>query len=201
MTRKTDLLGRRFGSLLVVAAAQSIRGHAYWLCRCDCGRQSMVAAQYMIGGDTKSCGCLKAPFSGRHNTAMYRIWSGVISRCTSPGTSRYTYYGGRGIKVCPRWLVYENFVADMGERPPGMQLDRIDNDGDYEPSNCRWATRNEQQRNKRSSRILVVRGKRMTLVEASERFDIRAGTILKRLQLGWPDELAATAPLRGSVAA
>jgi hypothetical protein len=199
--KKADLLGRKFGLLLAVSAAPSdARGQSRWLCRCECGKQTTLKAYNLVNGHTRSCGCLRAPFDGTHATPTYRIWSGIISRCTSPGTSRYAYYGARGVTVCKRWLLYESFLADMGERPPKMQIERIDNDGHYEPSNCRWATRNEQQRNKRSNRILVLGKERITLAEASERFGLKANTIRKRLDLGWSPVSAVTVPLRAAVA-
>lgn len=119
----------------------------------------------------------------------------MLRRCEVPTHDSFKYYGGRGIKVCARWRSFAKFVADMGERPKGTTLDRIDNDGNYTPKNCRWATKAEQMRNTRRSRFLVVRGEKITLSEASRRFGIDVRLIHKRLEvLGWNDERAATEP-------
>ena len=154
--RRLDLTGKRFGRLFVLSYSHTVKpGYAYWLCRCDCGTLRSVVACNLSRGITKSCGCLRAsPLShghtsgGRH-TPTYRSWYAMIQRCTNPRNHKYRDYGGRGISVCKRWRSFENFLADMGERPAGLTLDRRDNDGSYEPGNCRWATSHEQARNKR----------------------------------------------------
>jgi hypothetical protein len=201
VTRKTDLTGQRFGRVLVLSEARSANGKLRWFCRCDCGNEVMLRPQHLADGKTKSCGCYRRSANGHAHTPTHTVWSGMIARCTRPNNRSFKHYGSRGITVCGRWLIYENFLADMGERPPGKSLDRINNSGNYEPENCQWATKNEQQRNKGNNRVLVVGGARMTLAEASERFGVKVGTIWARLESGWSDERAALVPLRGTVAA
>lgn len=127
-------------------------------------------------------------------TPIYRIWNTMKQRCTNPNNSHYQYYGARGIKVCARWFHnFQNFLDDMGEPPHGHQLDRINNDGNYEPGNCRWVTRVEQARNKRTNRRLVFDGQSLTITEWAARVGIPRGTIEKRLdQFGWSITQALT---------
>jgi len=141
-------------------------GHRYYLCQCSCGNEVVVRLDGLLSGDTKSCGCLHSELSAERNRLMktthgmsdtreYNIWTSMIDRCTNEKGPNYGNYGGRGIKVCDRWLnSFENFYTDMGDKPTGMSIDRIDNDGDYAPDNCRWATAKEQNRNRRDNRLI-----------------------------------------------
>jgi hypothetical protein len=154
-----DLLGAKFGSLLVLGL--NSRNPVRWKCRCDCGNEAVVAPGHLKSGHTRSCGCLytasvsamrkKMITHGMSQTKIYRRWRGMITRCSVPSDTRYPWYGARGIKVCDRWKKFENFLVDMGMPPPGMSLDRIDNDGDYKPGNCRWTTHQQNCGNRRSS--------------------------------------------------
>jgi hypothetical protein len=148
-----DLVGKEFGRLTVVALAGKRGANLYWQCQCRCGGQKTVRGTHLKRGAIKSCNCLRGnPTHGEggNETREYRAWSDMRRRCRNPKRKDWPDYGGRGIKVCDRWQIYTNFLADMGRKPgPKYSLDRIDNDGNYEPSNCRWATTKEQYHNRR----------------------------------------------------
>ena len=124
---------------------------------------------------------------GRYGAPGYFVWRNMKQRCLNPNTLDFSYYGGRGIKVCERWMKYENFFADMGEPPTGKQLDRVDNDKNYEPDNCKWVTRKQNCRNRRSNLLLTYKGKTQSAVEWSEELDIKAATIRIRKAKGKTD--------------
>jgi hypothetical protein len=189
-----DITGQRFGRLVAVRrVGKNGRGEHSWLCRCDCGREVVVRVSH-AGGHTKSCGCLALEMSSRRSTTHghtrggchtpeFETWASMRRRCRHPYRK---YYHGRGIKVCARWERFENFLADMGPKPsPKHQIDRIDNDGDYTPENCRWVTAIEQQNNKRSSRFLTVDGETMTIAEWARTVNIHPHVIHDRLKRGW----------------
>ena len=152
-----DEIGNRYGRLIVVAKVGITRSHkCAWLCQCDCGQTHVARGLDLRQGKVKSCGCLRREGRVRHGharahllTGAYRSWQAMLRRCDWSKHRYFHNYGGRGIRVCERWLVFENFLADMGQRPKGMTLDRIDNDRDYESRNCRWATRKQQRKNQR----------------------------------------------------
>lgn len=172
MSLPKNMQGLRFGRLLVIGLSpERRRGQLCWLCHCDCGKEIVAVGGDLRGGNTKSCGCYRiergrahgAQIRLRHGEARtgketpeYRIWASMLSRCENLNHKLYPDYGARGIKVCNRWHIFENFLADIGRRPPGVigkrpiyTIDRIDNDGDYEPGNVRWATWEQQNNNQR----------------------------------------------------
>lgn len=159
-----DLTGRRFGRLTVLCRdGSNASGLAVWLCRCTCGTVTRTAGNLLRAGKAVSCGCYKRENSARvaahlkrkhgmHGSRTYRSWRSMKTRCTNPTHISYKNYGSRGITICTRWLrSFECFLADLGERPPGTSLDRIDVNGNYEPGNCKWSTPGEQSRNTRRS--------------------------------------------------
>ena len=156
-----DLTGKTFGRLTVLRSeGKGKNGKYLWLCRCSCGNTKVTDTGQLNSGCTQSCGCLKHDLlveknlsHGLANTPIYNVWATMKQRCLNSSEKRFKDYGGRGIKVCERWLKFENFIQDMGERPEKLELDRINNDGNYEPDNCRWVTRSENLKNRRSHKL------------------------------------------------
>ncbi len=160
--KAADLTGQKFGRLLVIerSATNSKQNKPRWICKCDCGNEAEVNASDLKTGNTKSCGCfdvesVKARFTthGQRKTKLYFIWCNMKDRCQREKNKRYADWGGRGIKVCPEWQNYEAFHewAIQNGYEEGLSIDRINNDGNYQPSNCRWITRSEQNANKRKT--------------------------------------------------
>ena len=137
----------------------------------------------------------RGPNNGRSFHNLYHVWEGVRQRCNDPKKDKYRYYGGRGISVCKQWDSFANFLYDMGERPVGTSLDRIDPNGNYCPENCRWATKIEQANNTRSNRILVIHGEQITLSQAARKWNIGLSALFRRLQLGWNVDDAVRIPV------
>jgi len=156
-----NLQGMRFGRLRAVCRDPEPNRHAKWLCACDCGNMSSVPQSSLIGKrKTSSCGCWRNEknavrhFKHRQRFSLaYRSWANMKQRTTNPNNPDWHYYGGAGVKLCERWYDFEAFFADMGEPAPGLTIDRIDPYGNYEPSNCKWATRKEQRNNQREARL------------------------------------------------
>jgi hypothetical protein len=203
-----DLSGERYGRLVVVrCVGKTRRGNRVWLCRCDCGKEVAVAAGDLRRkrGPTKSCGCFIREVTSRREathrrskTGEYAVWSMMKQRCFNPAATGFANYGGRGITVCARWREsFEAFLADMGVRPsPSHELDRIDNDGHYEPGNVRWAMPKAQGRNRRVNKVISHDGNAMSLVEWAEFLGIPYRMLKDRLANGWTFERAISEPRR-----
>ena len=216
MTRgvKLDLTGQRFGRLKVLSRAErhiTPAGTyiARWLCRCDCGTEVVVRQHSLRQGMSESCGCLQREdiaarskimnrTHGRTGTPEYRTWVHMKSRCYNPRVPEYKWYGARGIKMCESWKdSFEAFLADVGPKPGrGYSIDRIDNDGDYEPGNVRWATQAEQTANQQRNVKLTINGETQIMSEWARRYGLDVRLIHSRLKLGWSAYDAVTKPPR-----
>lgn len=190
-------LGRRFGLWTVLGIS---RERTYsngkirwsWLCRCECGTEKEVSVETLRIGNSKSCGCRRSECTsqmltrhGQAGTNEYEIWGAMKQRCLNPNNKRWASYGGRGITVCERWLVFENFYADMGAQPQGLTLDRVNNDGPYSPENCRWTTQEEQRANTRRTVRVVYNNKSMNLAGLARLAGLDRRTLRWRLRAGW----------------
>lgn len=212
-----DLTGQKFSYLSVVGREGTTRDRkATWRCVCDCGSEVVVTGRNLRSGRTKSCGCSRqhvrkgsfvavgeprkisdrkvsdcAPH-GKSKTRTHNIWQRIRQACYNPKNPKYPRYGGRGIKVCDRWLEsFENFLSDMGECPDGLTLDREDVNGDYTPENCRWATPKQQSNNRNYNKLYTYREEALTLAEWAERFDVPYHRLYQRVCiLKWDIEKA-----------
>ena len=197
--KRMDIAGQKFGMLVAlsyVGKRQTGSKESLWLCRCDCGVEKAVSIGNLRSGNTKSCGCFQKAARITHGATrskLYNVWASVINRCTNPNFNDYRNYGGRGIQMCERWRTsFANFAADMGGCPKGMSIDRIDNNGHYEPGNCRWATRKEQARNMRKNRLLTLNGVTRCVAEWVEITGLPHKVITYRHKKGWSDEKTLT---------
>lgn len=202
LRRYVHVDGQRFGRLVVLRFVPGGKRE----CRCDCGEIAIVPFRRLRNGETQSCGCLNRERSaaahrthGMCRTPEYNAWASMRQRCYDPSCVTYPHYGGRGIVVCERWLLFENFFADMGPRPSRRHsLDRKDVNGNYEPANCRWATRIEQARNRRNNTFVTFCGRTQSISAWAEELSISQYMIAKRLRRGWPPERALTEPSQSS---
>lgn len=212
-TKIVNLVGRTFGRLTVTDGPhkrQDQRGY-FWPCLCACGARVAVHRSALLNKQTQSCGCLRreqvterARVMGEANTTHgqtaspeWTAWRNMRLRCTDPQQTAYPNYGGRGITVCARWESFENFVADMGEKPtPQHSLGRIDNNGHYCPENCRWETQKEQQRNRRDTVFYEYNGERRCVAEWAELYGLTTAALWHRIRRGWSMERALTTPVR-----
>ncbi len=200
MPTRKSIAGLRFGRVLVLSDDKVIgkgkSARRVCKCICVCGNEFETRCVSVKGGHTKSCGCWqietlisRVRVHGQHRTPTYNSWIHMNERCSNPNDNRFKDYGGRGIQVCERWRhSFENFLSDMGEKPPGTFLDRINNNSGYEPSNCRWVTPKESNRNTRQNRILTFDGITGCVTELAEHFGFKSNVIFRRLQLGWSVE-------------
>lgn len=182
--------GQQFGRLTTFGKFKKAGWRTKVLTRCDCGRWHSVRLDTLKSGGSRSCGCLsrekvkeRSTKHGQHGTRTYKSWTQMIQRCTNPNAKGYPRYGGRGITVCDRWLEsFENFLEDMGERPPGMTLERLDVNGNYEPGNCTWATWKEQSRNRRTNRLIEFEGETLCMEDVAAKLGISSNTLRDRIK-------------------
>lgn len=192
-----DLVGKRFGRLVVLEDVGSVKNQRMWRCQCDCGNEKIVPTSYLTSGDTQSCGCLHHDIVSRQMTThgytkdhkkerLWGVWCSMKTRVNNPHASNYQYYGARGIKICDAWLDYANFrcwALDNGYDPDApygqCTLDRIDPDGDYSPENCRWVNMNVQANNMRSNHLMEYNGEIHNMKEWSNILGINYSTFKK----------------------
>lgn len=196
--------GDQFHYLTVVKQEPSTNCQRMWFCQCKCGGTHIVSSNRLLGGKVKSCGCYRkergiehgAKVKLRHGNARgngsreYQVWNAMKMRCTNPKHKQYSYYGGRGITVCEKWLTFEGFLADMGRRPEGERysLDRIDNSKGYYKENCRWATPKQQNNNTRFNRMITLRNsKQVSLQFALDSTETKRTEFYNRLRKGWTE--------------
>lgn len=182
------MTGQKFGKLSVLRRQHSKNGHVAWLCLCDCGNYTTVRGDKLVTEHTKSCGCLNKETThethGKSKTRLYKIWQGMKKRCYNENCKCYEDYGGRGIKVCDEWKnnfqVFYDWSMSSGYSV-NLEIDRIDNDKDYSPDNCRWATRKQQNRNTRQNRYFTYNGETHCLSEWCEILGLNLNTVTSRL--------------------
>ena len=212
-----DLIGKSYGKLKVLKRATNIGDRVAWKCLCSCGSKTVVRANQLTSGQTKSCGCLRVEegrtgghkrqkhgFTRPETQVLYKTHYDMINRCYNTEHPSYASYGGRGIRVCGRWrksgcVGLKNFIEDMKLRPKNKELDRKDNNGNYTPTNCRWVTRKTNSSNRRSARLIFFQGKKWSLTKWSQVIGISISTLHRRLTYyNWPVARALTTPVRGS---
>jgi hypothetical protein len=196
MPKLADLTGQKYGCLTLLSRAENRNGQTYWLCECDCGVRKKILVANVKRGLSRSCGCKNREATAKRNATHrmsqspeYKVWSNMQERCNSERNKSFKDWGGRGIRVL--YDSFESFLQDVGPRPsPVHQIDRIDNDGHYQPGNVRWATREQQSRNRRSNVLLEYQGRRQCIADWADEAGITWATLAKRLKRGWPIEKA-----------
>lgn len=187
-----DLSGKKFGRFTVIRRLAKDNYGAYkWLCLCDCGKEKEIRGSHLVSGHTASCGCIYGGGNSRRHghtvgkkaTKTYSTWEHMIRRCHKPEDKDYSNYGGRGIHVCLRWMLFDNFLADMGESPEGLQLDRIDNNAGYSSKNCRWVTPIINNRNRRNNRLFTTNGETKCVAAWAQQYGVNYGKLWRKLCL------------------
>lgn len=204
-----DLTGKSFGRLTVLRLDKVIKRNAHWFCECSCPAKTLVSIRgdCLRNGNTTSCGCkrLEAVTKHGHNAVAqlgrpsrtYISWQGMMPRCNNPQHKQFRNYGALGVTVCERWYDFQNFLLDMGECPEGYSLDRYpDPHGNYEPGNCRWATRTQQARNKRKNHMLTLDNRTQCIAAWAEELGILRHTLQSRVKYGWDDVRILTTPVK-----
>jgi hypothetical protein len=195
-----DLTGKRFGMLQAIELhdAPGSRKALRWRCLCDCGATVLIGGDSLRTGNSQSCGCVrKQRFAnmitkhGGHGTPEYIAWQGMLDRCHNPKNKRYHRYGMRGIGVCDRWRhSFDNFLADMGKKPSAFHsIDRVENDGNYHPNNCRWATKSEQANNTSTNRVLDICGQKLSVSDAARAMGVDRNSLWKKVRRRGPPGL------------
>lgn len=207
MSRLKDMTNHEFNGCTVLKRAENKGKNVCWLCICKCGNEFIARATDIRTGNTKSCGCLnrelagnRARKHGNRNSRLYTIWNNMKMRCSNPSSISFKNYGGKGIKVCDEWFdTFESFYkwSINNGYHDSLTLDRIDSNGDYKPSNCRWATMKEQQNNRGNNNTLTYKNVQHTLAEWSDITGIPYDTLWTRIKRGWSVEKSLTQPLRG----
>jgi len=192
-----NVSGQRFNRLIALYPVENPQHRGIkWKFKCDCGNYTYNLIGNVKRGRVQSCGCLHMEKisqtnykkHGMYKTSVYSSWSSMKSRCYDKNNSSYKNYGGRGIKVLDRWRKFENFYKDMGDKPKGKTLDRIDNDGDYKPENCRWATWKQQANNRRSCHFITINGIKKTIKDWSKYLNVNRRNIYRKFGEGWSDQ-------------
>lgn len=204
MGKVIDISGMKYGRLTVIEFSEMRKGKSFWLCRCDCGNSSVIVGNNLKNGHSESCGCkrledktFRKTIHGMSKTKTYSVWQHMVERCNNPKNKRYLNYGGRGIKVCDKWLKFNGFYEDMGDKPEGLTLDRKDSDGNYCKDNCRWATMKTQQNNRTNNHVITFLGKTKTLMQWAEEIGIKYKVLNDRINKhGWSIERALTTRAR-----
>lgn len=203
--RRNDLSGLKFGRWTVLTFSHLGKNWtAHWKVRCECGAIGKISAGTLVSGASKSCGCLARDkciethtTHGMVDSSEYSSWEHMKARCLNKKHKHYKYYGGRGIKICKKWLKFSNFFKDMGSKPsPKHTLDRIESNRNYQKDNCRWATRKEQSRNTAQNVNFMWQGKLRCLSEIASMYNISRQTLVGRLNYGWPLDRAISEPIR-----
>lgn len=199
--RKDLTLGPIINGISLIRCIGKIKTNIAWECTCHCGKIFTALASNLRSGNTKSCGCQRYAKNPNHRHGMsrdriHRLWSNMIARCHSPTSKAYKNYGARGIAVCDRWHVFENFFEDFGRLRVGNQsIERVDNNDGYRPGNCEWSTPREQSRNKRSNLRITIKGETRLLCDWAEFSGLDSSLIrARKFRLGWPDDELLTSP-------
>ena len=199
MPKIIDMIGQKYDRLTVLSKINTNHNGHIYECLCDCGNIKSIEGKSIRSGLTKSCGCIRSQYTSNKNkthdktkTGAYKSWKAMKTRCTNSNTPYYKNYGERGISIYERWLNFENFYEDMGDRPEGKTLERIDNSKGYCKENCKWATIKEQNRNTRQVKLLTYQGETLCMREWAEKLSIPYPTLQDRIRRGWDIERALT---------